>query len=60
MREEAVMTPLMKKLKTLWLAAAHPEGEAVRFSRGLTIRSRRVHGSGERAAKAAKAPAASS
>lgn len=54
------MTPLMKKLKALWLAIAYPEGEDVQFSRGLAIRSRRVHGGGERAAQAAKTPAASS
>lgn len=60
MREEAVMTPLMKKLKALWLAVVHSEDEEVQFSRGLAIRSRRVHGGGERAAQAAKTPAASS
>lgn len=36
------MAPLLKNLKALWLAAAHGEFADVRFSRGLTIRSRKV------------------
>lgn len=36
------MTPLLKKLKALWLAVGHCENADVRFSRGLTIRSHRV------------------
>lgn len=45
------MTPLINKLKALWLAVAHYEGDDVQFSRGLTIRSRRVRGSAERGVK---------
>lgn len=45
------MTPLVKKLKALWLAMTHCEGEDIRFSRGLTIRSRKTRGSAERGAK---------
>lgn len=33
------MTPLMKKLKALWLAVAGHEAGDVQFSRGLTVRS---------------------
>lgn len=42
MREEAVMTALLKKLKALWLAATPGEDADVVFSRGLTIRSHKV------------------
>lgn len=59
MREEAVMTALLKKLKALWLAATPVEGTDVVFSRGLTIRSHKVRRNTRPALCLVKTPGAS-